>query len=72
MPIPESIRYLYRFLLENRRIEGLESYDPTILRINTRHVLARLQRGDARWASAVPERVAAIIEERRPFQDHAI
>jgi hypothetical protein len=71
MPIPESIRYLYRFLLENRRVESLENYDPSILRINTGDVLARLQRGDAGWESAVPERVAAIIKERRLFQDHA-
>jgi len=70
-PVPESMRYLYRFLLENRYIEGLENYDPSILRIDTRDVLARLQRGDAGWESAVPERVAAIIEERRLFLEHA-
>ena len=70
MPVPESIRYLYRFLLGNRRVEGLENYDPSILRINTRDVLARLQRGDAGWESAVPEGVAAIIKERRLFEEH--
>jgi len=56
---------------ENRRIEGLENYDPLILQIDTRDVLARLQRGDASWESAVPERVAAIIKERRLFEEHA-
>jgi hypothetical protein len=71
IPVPESMRYLYRFLLENRHIEGLENYDPSILQINTRDVLARLQRGDAGWESAVPERVAAIIKERRLFEEHA-
>jgi hypothetical protein len=59
-----------RFLLENRHIEGLESHDPSILQINTRDVLTRLQRGDAASESAVPERVAAIIKERRLFQEH--
>ena len=71
MPITESFGHLYRFLLENKRIEGLEHYDPSILHIDTRDVLARLQRGDAGWESAVPERVTTIIKERRLFQDHA-
>jgi hypothetical protein len=34
-------------------------------------VLARLQRGEAGWESGVPARVAAIIKERRLFEEHA-
>jgi hypothetical protein len=30
-----------------------------------------LQRGDAGWESAVPERGAAILKERRLFEEHA-
>jgi len=71
MPVPESMRYLYRHLLDNRHIEALENYEPSILRINTRDVLARLQRGDGGWESAVPERAATIIKARRLFADHA-
>jgi hypothetical protein len=71
MPVPESMRHLYRHLLDNRHIEALENYEPSILRINTRDVLARLQRGEDGWESAVPERVATIIKERRLFADHA-
>ena len=36
-----------------------------ILDVRTGDVLARLQRGDPDWESAVPEQVAAIIKERR-------
>jgi hypothetical protein len=71
MPIPEPMRYLYRFLRDNRRIEALERYDPSILQIRTPDVLARLQRGDPDWESAVPEPVATIIKERELFGYHA-
>jgi hypothetical protein len=71
MQVPEPMRYLYRFLLENRRIEGLERHDSTSLDIRTRDVLARLQRGDPDWESAVPTTVAAIIKERGLFGYHA-
>jgi len=71
MPVPEPMHYLYRFLLHNRRIEALAHYDRGILSIRTGDVLARLQRGEAGWESAVPERVAAIIKERRLFGLHA-
>src|SRR5262249_54298578 len=65
--VAEAMRYLYASLPENRDVEGLESYDPASLQIETRDVVARLQRGAAGWESAVPERVAAIIKERRLF-----
>jgi hypothetical protein len=67
MPVPEPIRHLYQFLLDNRRIEFLERYDPSILRIRTPDVLARLQRRDHGWESTVPDRVATIIKERGLF-----
>ncbi len=67
MPVSDTMRALYRFLLDNRRVEALEGYDPSILGIRTSDVLARLQRGDAGWESAVPERVVAIIKERKLF-----
>jgi hypothetical protein len=70
MQVPETMRYLYRFLLENRHIEALERYDPSILQIRTRDVLARLQRGDPGWESAVPGPVATIIKERGLFGHH--
>jgi hypothetical protein len=67
MQVPEPMRYLYRFLLDNRYIEALDRYDPSILQIRTHDVLGRLQRGDPGWESAVPEPVATIIKERGLF-----
>ena len=71
MQVPEPMRYLYRFLLDNRYIEALDRYDPSILQIRTHDVLDRLQRGDPAWESAVPEPVATIIKERGLFGHHA-
>ncbi len=67
MPIPRTIRYLYRYLLDNRRIEALDG-DSALLHIRTSDVLQRLQRGDPTWEQAVPEPVAEIIKERRLFR----
>jgi hypothetical protein len=66
------MRHLCRFLLDNRRIEALERYDPSILQVRTPDVLAQLQRGDPSWESAVPGRAAGIIKERRLFSYHAM
>jgi len=71
LQVPEPMRHLYQFLLDNRRIVALERFDPSILHIRTRDVLARLQRGDSSWESAVPEPVATIIKERGLFGHHA-
>jgi hypothetical protein len=66
MPVPQSTRYLFRYLLDNRRIEALDG-DPALLNIRTPDVLARLQRNDPGWETAVPELVATMIKERRLF-----
>ena len=66
LPVAPEIRYLYRYLLENRRIEALDG-DPALLGIRTSDVLARLQRGETGWEAAVPESVATSIKERRLF-----
>ena len=71
MEVPKPMRSLYQFLLENRLLEALEHYDPSILRIRTRDVLARLQRGDPEWESSVPDQVAAIIKARGLFGHRA-
>jgi hypothetical protein len=67
MQVPEAMHHLYRFLLENRRVEALPCHDASILQIRTRDVLARLQRGDLTWESAVPDAVATIIKQRGLF-----
>jgi hypothetical protein len=67
IPVPDTMRHLYEFLLDNRRLEAIERYDPSILDIRTTDVLARLQRGDGGWESAVPEQVVGIIKERKLF-----
>ncbi len=71
MPVSEPLRHLYQFLLDNRRIESLERYDPAVLQIRTPDVLARLQRRDRGWESAVPDLVATIIKERGLFGHQA-
>lgn len=71
MRVPEPMRHLYRFLLDNRRVEALERYDPSILQIRTGDVLARLQRGEPGWESAVPAPVATLIKERGLFGHRA-
>jgi hypothetical protein len=67
LDLPVPMNHLYRFLLHDERVAGLECSDPSILGIRTEDVLARLQSGDPGWETAVPAAVAAIIKERRLF-----
>jgi hypothetical protein len=58
---------LYRFLLDQGSIEGLEHYREDVLHIFSRDVLRLIRAGDPAWEKMVPERVAALIRERSMF-----
>ena len=67
MPVPRPVQNLYRYLLDNERIESLEHQDEPGLRVRSSEVLARLRRGDPTWESTVPPSVASAIKRRRLF-----
>jgi hypothetical protein len=53
--------------MENRYIAPIVGFDPSIMDIFSRDVLAKIERGETGWEKAVPDKVAALIKERHLF-----
>jgi hypothetical protein len=62
-----NLRNLYAHLMENRYIAPIVGFDPGIMDIFSRDVLAKIQNGESGWESAVPAKVATLIKERHLF-----
>jgi hypothetical protein len=66
-PIAPHLKHLYAHLVENRFIQGISSYDPSLLPIRSSDLLAQIKSGDARWEHQVPAPVVEIIKRGRLF-----
>jgi hypothetical protein len=66
-PIAAHLKHLYAHLLENRFIQGIRKYDPQLVRIRRRDVLAAMQTGNASWETMVPPQIVEVIKKRRLF-----
>jgi len=65
--LPENLQYLYRHLLENNFIFGIESSDHELFNIFSRNVLKQLQNGRGAWEECVPPGVVDEIVENKLF-----
>jgi hypothetical protein len=65
--VPEHLRFLYRHLLENGFINGIDCSDPALFKIYSRDVLKQLSKGRGDWENAVPEKVAEEIIKHKLF-----
>jgi hypothetical protein len=65
--LPENLQYLYRHLVDNNFIFGIESSDHDLFNIFSRNVLKQLQNGRGEWEQCVPPGVAQEIIENRLF-----
>ena len=63
--LPENLQYLYKHLLENNFIFGIESSDLELLNIFSRDVLNQLPNGCGKWEQCLPEGVAEEIVKHR-------
>jgi len=66
-PIAPHLKHLYAHLLENRFIEGIDNFNPRLLPIRARDVLARIQAGDPGWEEMVPPQIVELIKRLRLF-----
>ena len=62
-----NLRNLYAHLMENRYIAPIVGFDPSVMDVFSRDVLAKIHHGESGWESAVPDKVAALIKERHLF-----
>jgi hypothetical protein len=65
--LPANLQYLYRHLLENHFIFGIEASDRELFKIHSREVLKQLPDGRGDWEACLPEGIAEEIIERRLF-----
>jgi hypothetical protein len=65
--LPENLQYLYRHILENNFITGIESSDRELFNIFSREILTQLPNGRGNWEASLPEGIAEQIIEGRLF-----
>lgn len=65
--VPNHLRFLYRHLLENGFISGIECSDPELFKIYSREILKQLTSGRGEWEKALPPSVAEEIIKNRMF-----
>ena len=57
----------YKYLMENRFIQGMQNFDESCLPIFPKAVLHKISSGDDGWESMVPATVAEMIKDRELF-----
>lgn len=67
MKVPEHLRFLYRHLLENDFLTGIETSDIELFKIYSRDVLKSLKVGRGEWEEMVPKMVSEQIVEHGFF-----
>ncbi len=67
LEIDERLKFLYRHLLDNHFIVGIETSDSSLLRIYSRQVLEQIPTGDGDWQDSLPTDIATAISSERLF-----
>ncbi len=65
--VESHMRYLYKHLLENQFIFGINCSDAELLKIYSRDVLQKISSGRGDWENSIPETAAELIMENRLF-----
>ncbi len=65
--IHPRLKPLYDFLIFNRRIKDIETYDPEILQIFSRDILKKIRNGEEGWEKALPAYVDQMIRDKNLF-----
>jgi len=63
--LPDNLQYLYKHLVENDFIFGIDSSDTELFNIFSRDVLEQLPHGRGNWEQCVPDGVAEEIIEHK-------
>lgn len=65
--VPNNLRYLYRHLLDNGFISGIENSNIELFNIYSREILKQIGRGPGEWQHALPDNVAEEIMTNKLF-----
>jgi hypothetical protein len=66
-PVAPHLKHLFTHLVENRYIQGIRKFNPELVRIRRRDVLAAMQIGDGSWEQIVPPQIVEVIKRGRLF-----
>jgi hypothetical protein len=67
LSLAPEVASLYRFVSERGCFHDLDASDPSILRIHSGDVLAKIRQGDSSWEEQVPPRVVEVVKSRGLF-----
>ncbi len=67
MPVHPRPRPLYDYLLSNKRMVDIETFDPSVLHILSKAVLQMIREGQAGWEPMVPPYVDNMIKDNKLF-----
>ena len=65
--LPEKLKPLFRFLMENNKLEDVRKANVSNLHIISDNVLAMIKRGESGWEKFVPSKVEEAIKEHGLF-----
>ena len=65
--VEEHLRFLYRHLLQNNFVYGIESSDKELFSIYSREILKKMSKGTGTWEDSLPEGIAEQIIENKFF-----
>jgi len=65
--LPENLRYLFRFLMDNNKLEDIPDANVNNLHIISDNVLAMIKKGENGWEKFVPHKVEEAIKEHGLF-----
>ena len=65
--VPEHLRFLYRHLLENGFVAGIECSDANLFNIYSREVLKQIPTESTEWQAVVPEKAVKEIIDKKMF-----
>ena len=68
--VAENLRFLYRHLLENNFIFGIENSNRELFKIYSREILKSLAKGTGDWQKLLPDGIAEQIISKRLFGYH--
>ena len=65
--LPDNLKYLFRYLMENNKMEDIHDANIHNLHIISDHVLAMIKKGEKGWEKFVPFKVQEAIKEHGLF-----
>ena len=65
--LPESQRSLFRYLMDNHKLEDIHGFNRSIMHIQSDKVLAMIKTAEPGWEEMVPENVENIVKDNCLF-----